>query len=420
MVKYFKYKPLLLVISTIVVLAQEPIKDKQDELSLLKNEILQLENELKLKSKKEKESYTSVENFNRQNFLLNKVIGQLRNEEKLKQNEIVLTETEIDHLTSEIKILQDNYSRYVVAVYKQGNTNELLSLIDAESFNQALLRFKYLREFSKRRQGDLLQFNESKKNLITAISKLEEEKKEKSILVEKKVDEEKVLSGKLTERKKILAAIRNDKSELKKEIDAKRQAEIKIRNMISKLIEDAERRKREEKLLSETKKTQKNVTDKTTTGIKNESENSSNDFDIDTRGLSSFSALRGKLNWPILNGKIFKKFGESKNIRLNTITLNYGIDIKATSDLNVKSVAEGVVSAIEWIPGYGSVIIITHKDEFRTVYSHLSEILVNEGDKVKVGSLIAKVGESIDGNILHFEIWDSRNNQNPELWLARK
>lgn len=420
MVKNSKYKFLLLAISAIVVLAQEPIKEKQDELSLIKNEILQLENELKLKNKKEKESYTSVENFNRQNFLLNKVIGQLRNEEKSKQNEIALTESEINRLTAEIKTLQDNYSRYVLAIYKHGNTNELLSLVDAESFNQALLRYKYLREFSKRRQGDLLRFNENKSKLITAVSKLEDEKKEKSILVSKKVDEEKVLSGKLAERKKILAAIRNDKSELKKEIDAKKQAKIKIRNMISKLIEDAERRKREEKLLAETKKSTKNITDKNKPELKNENEDSKNDFDIDTRTLSSFSALRGKLNWPILNGKVFKKFGESKNARLNTVTLNYGIDIKATSDLNVKSVAEGIVSAIEWIPGYGSVIIITHKDEFRTVYSHLSEILVNEGDKVKAGSLIAKVGESIDGNILHFEIWNSRNNQNPELWLARK
>ena len=88
--------------------------------------------------------------------------------------------------------------------------------------------------------------------------------------------------------------------------------------------------------------------------------------------------------------------------------------------MNVKSAAEGVVSAIDWIPGYGTVIIITHKEGFRTVYSHLSEVFVKEGDKVKLGSVIAQIGESIEGNIVHFEIWNSRINQNPEIWLAKK
>jgi murein DD-endopeptidase MepM/ murein hydrolase activator NlpD len=100
--------------------------------------------------------------------------------------------------------------------------------------------------------------------------------------------------------------------------------------------------------------------------------------------------------------------------------MNYGVDIKASGDLSVKCVAGGVVSVIDYIPGYGSVIIVTHKGDFRTVYSHLSEIYVNEGDKVKAGSLLAKVGESLEGNILHFEIWNSRKNQNPEQWLAKK
>jgi murein hydrolase activator len=75
---------------------------------------------------------------------------------------------------------------------------------------------------------------------------------------------------------------------------------------------------------------------------------------------------------------------------------------------------------IDWLPGYGSVVIVTHKGDFRTVYSHLSEIYVREGDKVRLGSLIGKVGESLEGNVLHFEIWNSRNKQDPENWLAKR
>ena len=87
---------------------------------------------------------------------------------------------------------------------------------------------------------------------------------------------------------------------------------------------------------------------------------------------------------------------------------------------NVLSVAEGIVSAIDWIPGYGSIVIVTHRDDYRTVYGHVANINVKEGEKVKGGSAIGKVNESLEGKILHFEIWNERNYQNPEIWLARK
>ena len=102
------------------------------------------------------------------------------------------------------------------------------------------------------------------------------------------------------------------------------------------------------------------------------------------------------------------------------VTLNYGVDISAKNDMNVRCVADGVISAIDWLPGYGSVIIVTHKGDYRTVYSHLSEIFVDEGEEIKAGKVIAKIGDSLEGKVLHFEIWNSRENQNPELWLAHK
>ena len=142
--------------------------------------------------------------------------------------------------------------------------------------------------------------------------------------------------------------------------------------------------------------------------------------EIPLKNYSSFEQLKGKLIWPVNSGKVIKKFGENRNLILNTITVNYGVDIKITSDKNVKAVSSGIISVIEWIPGYGSIIIISHSDDYRTVYSHLEEIYVQEGDEVTIGQTIASVGGSIEGNVLHFEIWNSRVNQNPEIWLAKK
>jgi len=33
---------------------------------------------------------------------------------------------------------------------------------------------------------------------------------------------------------------------------------------------------------------------------------------------------------------------------------------------------------------------------------------------------LARVGESVDGKVLHFEIWKARLNRDPELWLVKK
>ena len=54
------------------------------------------------------------------------------------------------------------------------------------------------------------------------------------------------------------------------------------------------------------------------------------------------------------------------------------------------------------------------------LYMDMLPALLLEGDKISGGSPIGRVNESLEGNILHFEIWNERNYQNPELWLARK
>jgi murein hydrolase activator len=435
MVKKIKYLIIIITLfacSSIFPQGKDRIKSKQTELSRIKSEILSLESQLKANTTKEKQSNVALENYNKQSFLLNTLINRLREEEQVKQEDIEFTLQQIEYIEKEIKILQTNYSKYVISLYKKGKDDEFAALMNSESFQQALLRYKYLQKFSERRSKDLAEFQKNKQDLIILKTKYEKEKVEKALLAEQKENEALSLKKKLTERKKVLTSIRRDKAELKKTIGIKRSAESKIKNLIAKLIETEERKRKEEReriAKLETEKLQRENRTKTVTTNKEEANNSgdkdtdkdiSYDIDISTTNLSSFSALKGRLNWPITGGHIVRHFGEDRNAKLNTVTLNYGVDIKASSDLNIKASAEGIVSAIDWIPGYGGVIIITHKDGYRTVYSHFSDIYVKEGDKVKLGSVIAKVGESIEGYIVHFEIWNLRNNQNPEIWLARK
>jgi len=389
----------------------EDIQKKESELSSIKKEINNLEKELAAKSAAQKKSFEAVENLTKQNFLLNKVISQLRKDISKTDGEIKNIERKILEIETEIETLQKNYANYVRAIYKKGEYNELESLVDAESVQQAIMRTYYLQVFADKRKEDLTRLQIKKDELAESKLKLDKERNKKLALVEKKNSEKKTLAKKLEQKKSILKSIEKNKTELKKDIAAKKESQIKIENIITDLVFQEELRKKEQ-LAS---------LDNSMEGNSNiKEENVGYEYDLSTASFASFSELKGKMIWPLNKGKIIRKFGENKHKSLKTITLNYGIDIKAGNDKNVHCVGEGVVAAIDWLPGYGNVIIVSHNNNFRSVYGHVSEIFITEGEKVKSGSVIALVDEGLDGYVLHFEIWNGRDKQNPEKWLGKK
>jgi len=125
----------------------------------------------------------------------------------------------------------------------------------------------------------------------------------------------------------------------------------------------------------------------------------------------------GKLSWPTKSRKILRKFGAYKNPSTNTVFDNPGIDISAINGSAVVAAADGTVSLVHWLPGYGSLIIIDHGSDIRTVYANLSSVLISKGDKISTGSIIGKTGESVDGEHLHFELWQGSRRLNPLDYL---
>jgi septal ring factor EnvC (AmiA/AmiB activator) len=383
----------------------DTIRLKNQELDKVKKEISSLEKELQSKTKKERESLKALENINRQNLLLNKLVNNLLAEEKEKGEAIQQIENEIAKVESHTDELKTKYARYIVWLYKNRGLSIWRFIFDSESFNQAIKRYRYLRYISSQNKIILDQLDSSKVELSQLRNNLEGERREKEILAKQKMNEQENLRNKEADKKELLSVLKKDQKIITEEIASKRMAEITIKNLIAKLIEVERERKAR---MHEAK-----ATDKKSLAYKK------NVQMFDYSSFENFAELRGKLGWPIHEGKVVRTFGENKNERLKTVTLNYGIDIAVKGDDKVLSVAEGIVSAIDWLPGYGSILIITHRDDFRTVYGHISNISVKEGEKVKSGMAIGKVNESLEGNILHFEIWNERNYQNPEVWLAR-
>ena len=81
------------------------------------------------------------------------------------------------------------------------------------------------------------------------------------------------------------------------------------------------------------------------------------------------------------------------------------------------AVFEGTVSAILNIPGQGQAVLVNHGEYF-TVYAHLSVVLVEKGQVIRMNQHIGKVMTDDDGKaVLQFQIWEGQEKQNPQSWL---
>jgi septal ring factor EnvC (AmiA/AmiB activator) len=134
-----------------------------------------------------------------------------------------------------------------------------------------------------------------------------------------------------------------------------------------------------------------------------------------------FGTLRGRMPWPT-EGRIIAAFGAQVHPRFGTRTFRNGVDIEANEGKDVAAVFGGHVIYTGWFKGYGNLIILDHDNEYYTLYAHMAEFGVKEGDDVRQGQRIGTVGDtgSLDGPRLYFEVRYQGKPQDPEQWLRQR
>lgn len=374
------------------------IDNENRKLDKLQGEISALQGELQSLSAEEENTYSHLEKLKKEELLLNKIVNELLTEEKRVTSKISNLASRIADDKKKVEELKESYSNYIVWLYKKGGRSELSYLADASTINELYLRYKNMQYLHEAFSNVKERLDASLKDAHARKIEYESARLEQKHLIAKKNQETEVISRNKSEKESLISKLKKNQENVENEIEEKRKAQLAIKDLIAKLIRDAEQRK---------------LTVKTT-----EKEQIP---DFSYKGNTRLETLKGRLEWPLSKGKIVRKFGNNKNPKLKTVTVNYGIDIEAsTNRRDVRVVSSGVVSAIEWIPGYGSIIIVNHNNDYRTVYGHVNEISVREGDVLTAGDIIAKVAESIEGAVLHFEVWDGRKNENPEIWLVKR
>jgi murein DD-endopeptidase MepM/ murein hydrolase activator NlpD len=128
--------------------------------------------------------------------------------------------------------------------------------------------------------------------------------------------------------------------------------------------------------------------------------------------LPDFTDLTPLFAWPV-DGQVSSTFGRRR------MGWHRGIDIKAELGTPVASSAAGTVVISGYETRYGRVIKIEHLNGFMTVYAHNDQNLVEAGERVTSGQLIAAVGRTgrATAHHVHFEIRQAGLAYNPLYML---
>lgn len=281
-------------------------------------------------------------------------------EQQIKMNAGILEKTEKD-LAQRGKIL----NKRIRDIYENGQINYLDVLFGARDFGDFTTRMDLLKRVIKQ-DTDL-------------IAKV---KAERELVVQKRAE--------LERDRNAIVELQNAAAEKKKIVETRKQDREKV---LSKAVNDRDSAERAYQELQETSRQIEQM-------IRSQS----------SRGGPAVSGT-GAMIWPA-SGPITSPYGWRTHPIFGTSRYHSGIDIGADYGDTVVAADSGTVIYADWMGGYGKAVIIDHGNGITSLYGHNSELLVGEGQQVRKGQPIARVGSTgySTGPHCHFEV---RQNGTP-------
>jgi len=358
----------------------------------------------KILEETEREKKTSLGEL----VVLNKRISQQENLVATIKDEIELLDADIDEdnqiidaLTRDVNQLKEEYSSMVFAAQKaSGKTDKLMLLFASHSFDQLLMRLKYMNQYGKARQEQAAAIDKVQKLLGEQVKKTEAKRNEKQILFSDEVKQKENLAELKTKQRKVVRSLEKEEKRLKRDLDDTKKALTELDNLIAKIVkEEIERAEREARAREKSKVKEVAAA-------------------FETAALStSFEENKRKFPWPV-SGFVSQKFGRQMHPVLKGIEIqNDGINIQTKQNEPVRSVFNGEVRSIAFYPILGNAIIVSHGDYY-SIYAGLKEVFVRTGQKIATNEEIGRVRTRPDGiSQLQFQLRKSTDALDPEQWL---
>ncbi len=396
--------------------------EQQKKLEKRKAEILKeiraQENLLQTQDKKQKSILNTILQQNEKIRLRETLIQTTEKQAKLLSDDIYLNQLKINKLNRELTALKKDYSEMILKSYKsRSEQSKLMFVLSSESFHQAYKRTEYMKQYANFRKKQGLEVEQKTKDLIVLNEKLDGQKTEKQKIINEQEQEKKSLEQEKKDQEKLVNSIKKDKSKIAAEIKKKQEEAKKIDKQIDKIIKDAIA-EANRKAAAANKKANPN-----TSTAQTKATESSTKIVLTPEGKivsDNFKANKGRLPWPVENGRISQKFGDQPHPIEKSIKVhNNGIEITTNANSNARAVFDGEVSNVYVITPTQMSVVIQHGDFF-TAYINLSSVNVSKGDKVKIKQNIGTIRTSTDTGrtTLKFLISQNITYVNPQSWLT--
>tara|TARA_B100000809_G_scaffold257721_1_gene299812 strand:+ start:26748 stop:27983 length:1236 start_codon:yes stop_codon:yes gene_type:complete len=383
-------------------------KELEEKRQAILNEIKQINSLLFATQKEEKSVLTQVEDLNSKITARQNLIRVTNQQANYLSREVNNNRTKINLLETELRDLKEDYASMIVKSYKsKSQHSRIMFLLSSEDFLQAYKRLQYMKQYAKHRklQGETIK---KKSVVLEELNQgLIEDKKKKQILIDENKLAKTKLSKELEDQSQLVLALKKDENKFARQIQKKQKEANKIDKEIEKLIRDA--------IVASNKKNAKKSGTKViaskTLALTPEAKLIAADF----------TKNKGKLPWPVKNGVVVKRFGNTRHPQLpNVTTYCSGVEITTEKNAKARAVFNGEVMEIQKIKGAAKAVFIQHGD-YITVYQNMTNVSVKKGEKVvtkqEIGSVATKA--SSGKSVLKFLVYQNDKKMNPASWIYK-
>ena len=308
-------------------------------------------------------------------------------------DDIYLTQLEINKINRRIETLTDHYSRLVVSAYKNRDVRVwYMYMLASDNLGQAFRRFGYFKNLSNQMKDEAQKIRAAKEELELEKEKLSKMKKDAEAVKAERMKELESLRKDEAKADNVVKQLKKSRNTYQKQLNAKKKEVEALNREIEKMIAAA------------------------MGGTTGKSSSTRSKTVVDQKLAAQFVKNKGKLPWPV-EGAIVGRFGSHKHPVYNIVMpQNNGFDLAVSKGEQAKAIFDGVVRQVMVLPGYNQCVMIDHGDYF-TLYCKLRNVKVKADDKVKTGDVLGTV-DTINGQTqLHFELWQGKKALNPETWL---
>lgn len=119
------------------------------------------------------------------------------------------------------------------------------------------------------------------------------------------------------------------------------------------------------------------------------------------------------------NARFTSGFGPRRDPKTGRTRQHNGVDFAAGRGTAIRATSDGTVTHAGWRGGYGNTVIVQHAFGIETLYAHLSQIDVRQGQRVSRGDRIGGMGATgrATGVHLHYEVRIDGTPVNPMTWI---